>query len=162
MGNIVLTKKMMDELQTMLDTISAQNRIYTVKKVITYPGRADMDYCFKSATNQSEQVIDIASVIPPYGRLLDAFMYSPEQWTSGVSFGVKLGNASAGEQLIASANMYAIGAKASMAHGGGFNNAITDVASDIFVSATPGANWSALTGGKLIIYVTYIDLYSIQ
>ena len=162
MGRItVLTQSMMDELSLLLDQLSSQNRIYTVKKVITYPGRADMDYTFKSATNQSEQVIDIAGVIPPYGRLLDAFMYTPEQFTSGVSFGVKLGNASSGEQLIASTNMYAIGAKASMAHAGGFNNAITDVASDIFVSATPGANWNVLTGGKLIIYVTYIDLYSI-
>jgi hypothetical protein len=159
--NIVLTQKMMDELQATLDALSAQNRIYTVKKIITYPGRGDKDYKFTSAANQNEQVITLSGVIPPYGRILDAFLYSPEQWTSGVSFGVKLGNASAGEQFIASANMYATGAKASMAHAAGFNNAISDTASDIFVSCTPGANWSALTGGKLVVYVTYIDLYSI-
>jgi hypothetical protein len=162
MSRILLTDKLMKELEDLLSSISAMNRVYTIKKVITFPGRTDQNYFFKSAANQNEQVITMSGIIPPYARILDAFLYSPEQWTSGVSFGVKLGNASSGEQFIASANMYATGAKASMAHAGGFNNAITDVASDICVSCTPGANWSALTGGKLVVYVTYIDLYNIQ
>ena len=134
-------------------------RIVTKKITVGGVGVAGCDFNFVTAANQNEQPINLLAAIPGNSRILDVFTLTNTAFTGAVSLGVKIGTASAGTQIAASADVIAANAINQTAVGAGFTWVVISAsAATIWLSATPGANWSNATAGKLTCYITYQDL----
>ena len=119
------------------------------------------DFNFANADNTSEQVIDLGSIVPARARVIDIYTVTEAQFTGATSLVAELGNTSSGHEFINSATIYAANAVLPMA-ADHFLTVVPNVAaSKVYVSATPGANWSLVSAGKVSVYVTYIDVAGI-
>lgn len=130
--------------------------IPTVTKIIGGVGVTGCDFNFATAANVTEQVINLGAIVPAGARILNVSTYTTEVFTGATSLVAETGSASSGAQFIASATIYAANAVTATAAGGVFIAAPLSTATTIYVSATPGANWSGVTAGKMTVYVTYI------
>jgi len=144
-----------------LDLLDTYKSVQTIKKTIGGVGVAACDFNFATAENQNEQVIDLGAIIPARSRVIDVYLITEDVFTGAVSLVADVGNASGGAQFIASATIYADDAVLAQAVGGAFTVAPAVAASNVFVNATPGANWSAVTAGKVSVYVTFINVANI-
>lgn len=135
----------------------AFSTVKTVKKTIGGVGVAGCDFNFATAANQSEQVIDLGAIIPANARVLDVRTITNAVFTGAVSLVADLGNASGGAQFVGSATIYAANAINAMAAATDMAVAPVAAASKVFLNATPGANWSLVTAGKVTVLVTYIE-----
>lgn len=142
-------------------SIDLYKSVRTIKKTIGAVGLAGMDYNFATAEDMVEQVITLTNIVPEKARILDVTMYTDAIWTNAVTLGVEVGTSSSGNQLIASTDMKAAMAIVATANAGVFIAQPSASASSIYVSATPGANWSAVTAGSLSVYITILDLKGI-
>lgn len=134
------------------------SNVKTVKKIIGAPGVAGCDFNFTSAANMTEQVINLGAIIPAFARILDAKTVTLTAFTPDpTTFVAETGTSSSGAELIASATIKAANAITALAHATGLNIAPAATAVSVYVSATPGANWSTITAGKVAVYVTYIE-----
>lgn len=143
--------------QLTLNDVAFSN-IKTIKKTIGAVGVAGCDFNFATAANTTEQVIDLGTIIPALARILDVKTITNVAFSSAATTLVaETGVTSSGNELIASATILAENAITAMAHAAGLNTAPTAAARKVYVSATPGANWSGIVAGKLTIYITYIE-----
>jgi hypothetical protein len=131
-------------------------QIMTVSKTIGGVGVAACDFNFATAANTSEQVIDLGAIVPAKARILDVVTFTNSVFTGATTLVAETGVTSSGAELIGSATIYASNAITSLTHALGFNTAPSASAAHVYVSATPGANWSLVTAGKVTVYVTYI------
>jgi len=153
-----ITQSMINELIDYLEELSRSDVIKVVRKTIGYPGRGDCDYSFVSVNNSNEQVINLGYIIPARARVVDICVITNEQWTSAVSFGTEVGSASSGAQYIVSSDIYTTNTISAIAAGGAFATQPLAIASEVYISSTPGANWDVITGGKMTVYITYLDV----
>jgi roadblock/LC7 domain-containing protein len=72
-----------------------------------------------------------------------------------------VGTSSGGDELIGSATIYAANAILAAANAGAFIATPSASATSIYVNATPGADWSNVTAGKVSVYVTFINVTNI-
>ena len=151
----MLTREMLWALMNELLALNNADIVRCTKKTISYPGRIDCDYKFVSVNNANEQVITILNVVPAYSKVLDIHIINNEQWTSGVTFSTEIGSSSSGAEYANAVDIYASGAINGMAVAGSV--AVVATTGHVYISSTPGANWNALTGGKMTVYITYID-----
>lgn len=142
--------------QIALNDVAFSN-VKTVKLTIGAPGIADCDFNFASAANTTEQVIDLGAIIPVMARVLDVKSHTEIPFVGINTLVAEAGNASSGNQFIASATILAKNAITAVAHAGGLNVAPNKAATHVYVAATPGQNWSLLTNGKVAYYVTYVE-----
>jgi hypothetical protein len=140
-----------------LDKLDTYKSVQTVKKTIGGVGVAACDFNFATAANQDEQVIDLGAIVPARARVIDVYLITDTTFTGATSLVADVGNASGGAQFIASATIYAANAVLAQAAGAAFTVAPAVAASNVFVNATPGANWSGVTAGKVSCYVTFIN-----
>ncbi|HBE43697.1 MAG TPA: hypothetical protein DDW27_21385 [Bacteroidales bacterium] len=77
---------------------------------------------------------------------------------SALALAAETGNATSGNQFIASATIKALNAITAQAQTAALNNAPVATASNVWVSATPDGKWNHITTGKLAVYVTYIEV----
>jgi hypothetical protein len=142
-----------------LDKLDTYKSVQTVKKTIGGVGVAGCDFNFATAANQTEQPIDLGSIIPARAKIMSVTLFSEAEFTGAVSLGCKVGVGSGGDSILTSTNMFsgtAVGDSGLLT-----SFAPTRVAEKIWVSATPGANWSNVTAGKLTAYVTFINVTNI-
>ena len=132
--------------------------VKTVRKTIGGVGIAGCDFNFATAANQNEQVIDLGSIVPANARVLDVKSVTDATFTGAVTLVAEAGNSSSGAQFIASASILTAAEITAVTHTLGFNVAPAAAASKVYVAATPGANWSLVTAGKVSYYVTYIEI----
>ncbi len=132
----------------------------TIKKTIGGIG-ITADFNFVTAANQNEQVIDLGAIIPAKARIIDVFLFTDAVFTGAVTLVAEVGITSSGHELINSATIYSTNAFLAMA--ADHNHTVIPVvaASNVYVAATPGANWSLVTAGKVSVYITYIDVTGI-
>jgi len=139
----------------------AQTRVYTKVYTIGAVGVAGCDKNFVTAANTTAQPIDLGVIIPSTARILDVVVKTTTLFAgTGISaFGVTIGTTTGGTELAGSADLILANAINQIAVGAGFTwIAITHAAKHIWIGGAPtGGNWSALTAGKLTVYVTYID-----
>jgi len=136
----------------------AISSVKTVKKTIGAPGILGCDFNFTSADNTTEQVIDLGAITPALARILDAKTHTEVAFTPDpTTLVAETGISSSGDELIASATIKAADAITACAHGAALNNAPVATAGHVYVAATPGANWSTITAGKLDVYISYIE-----
>jgi len=140
-----------------LDKLDTYKSVQTVKKTIGGVGVAACDFNFATAGDTAEQVIDLGAIVPARARVIDVYLITDTIFTGATSLVADVGNASGGAQFIASATIYAANAVLAQAVGGAFTVAPAVAASNVFVNATPGANWSNVTAGKVSCYVTFIN-----
>jgi hypothetical protein len=131
-------------------------KIFTVVKTIGGVGVAGCDFNFATAANTSEQVIDLGTIVPAKARILDINTFTTNVFTGATTLVAETGVTSSGNEYIASASIYAGNAITATAAGGTFIAAPSASALHVYVSATPGANWSLVTAGKVTVNVTYI------
>jgi hypothetical protein len=131
-------------------------KIFTITKTIGGVGVAACDFNFSTAANTSEQVIDLGAIIPAKARVFDVVTFTNSQFTGATTLVAETGVTSSGNELVTSASIYAANAITSLTHTLGFNTAPSASAVHIYVAATPGANWSLVTAGKVTVSVTYI------
>ena len=130
--------------------------IITVTKTIGGVGVAGCDFNFATAANQNEQVITLGAIIPGKARVINVQTFTDAVFTGATSLAMETGVSSSGAELIASATIYAANAMTGLAAGGGPILAPVSTAQTVYCSATPGANWSGVTAGKVTVVVTYI------
>jgi hypothetical protein len=157
-GNRVTKGWFADIESTNAPTISGVSmaQIMTISKTIGGVGVAACDFNFATATNTSEQVIDLGAIVPAKARILDVVTFTNSVFTGATTLVAETGVTSSGAELVASATIYAANAITSLTHALGFNTAPSASAAHIYVAATPGANWSLVTAGKVTVSVTYI------
>lgn len=131
-------------------------KMITVKKTIGGVGVAACDFNFVTAADQVEQVIDLGSIIPAKARVLDIFTFTDAAFTGAVSLSTEAGNTSSGHEFLGAADIIAANAINAMATDHDMTVVPNVAATKIYVSATPGANWSLVTAGKMTVCVTYI------
>ena len=132
--------------------------VRTIKRTIGSPTSVGCDFIFTPRADSAEQVIDLGFAIPPRARVVDIYLVTDTQFTGAISLVAEVGSSSSGNQYIASATIYEQNAVLAEAAAGAFITAPLAVASSVFVSATPGANWSLMTAGKVSVYITYINV----
>lgn len=129
----------------------------TVKKTIGGIG-ITADFNFTTAANTTEQVIDLGAIVPARARVVDIYLVTDATFTGASTLVADVGNSSGGAEFIASATIYAANAVLPIAAGASFAVNPNVAATHVYVNATPGANWSNVTAGKVSVYVTYIDV----
>lgn len=142
-----------------LDKLDTYKSVQTVKKTIGGVGVAGCDFNFATAADQTEQPIDLGSIIPARARIISVSLFSEAEFTGAISLGCKVGVGSGGDGILTSTNMFSATAVGDSGLLTSF--APTRVAEKIWVSATPGANWSNVTAGKVSVYVTFINVTNI-
>jgi hypothetical protein len=138
----------------------ACSNVKTVKITIGAVGVAGCDKNFTTAANTNEQVIDLGAIVPALARVLDVKTRTEVAFagTSLSALVMETGNSSSGAQFIASATIMAANA-ITAANLTTMSVAPAAAASKVYCAATPtGANWSAITAGKVAVYVTYIEV----
>lgn len=134
------------------------SNIKTKKFTIGAVGVAGCDFNFTSAANTTEQVFNLGAVIPALARVLDVKAHTSVAFTAGATTLVaEIGNASSGNQFVASATILAADAIIAMANAAALNVVPNKAATSVYVAITPGANWSTIVAGKLDVYITYIE-----
>lgn len=144
-----------------LDSLDTYKSVQTIKKTIGGVGVAGCDFNFTTAENQNEQVIDLGAIVPARARVIDIYLITESEFTGASTLVADLGNASGGAQFIASSTIFAANAVLAQAVGGAFTVAPSVNVSNVFVNATPGANWNLVTAGKVSVYVTFINVANI-
>lgn len=144
-----------------LDKLDTYKSVQTVKKTIGGVGVAGCDFNFATAANTTEQVINLGAIVPAKARIVDVFTFTDAVFTGATTLVAETGTSSSGNELIGSATIYAANAITAAANAGAFIATPSASATNIYVSATPGANWSNVTAGKVSVYVTFINVTNI-
>ena len=137
----------------------ACSNLKTVKVLIGGIGVTGCNFNFVTAGNQTEQKIDLGSIIPALARVMDIKIHTEVGFHSNTTTLVAtVGNQSAGHEFVGSATILALNAINSMAANHFMTVAPSAVASKVWVNATPGANWSTATLGRIAVYITYLEI----
>lgn len=152
------------EVVTLEDVINGKlcdtsNPIKKIRRSLSYPGGTG-DFTFSSAANTTEQVINFGPIIPANARLIDIALIntSAAVFSGGATTLVaKIGSTSSGSEYAASASIYALGAILAPATGTWPQVNINAANGNVYVSATPGANWSTMIAGRWVLSATYIE-----
>lgn len=134
-----------------------RTRIITVG----HPGETGTDFAFTSASNTSEQILDLGPLIPPYARVIDVTIICTQTVTAS-TMTFDAGHSSGGAEWIESSTAVdAIGETVSMTAAGAFNVAISSSLRDVYLNGTPGANWENYLAGEWFVIITYLDIGSL-
>jgi hypothetical protein len=140
---------------------SSRVAVVKVNKIlIGHANSSGENYVFAADANTTEQVLTIASVVPAYARILDVQLINKEAavFSGGATTLVaEIGTSSSGNEIAASATIYAINVLLQPATGTSPLVSVSATASSLYVSATPGRNWDEMTAGQWVLLVTYVD-----
>lgn len=137
-----------------------------VKSVtIGAPGVSGCDANFAADANTTEQVISFTDLFPAKALIKSVFSITDSAFTfsgGATTLVAEAGSSSSGNQFISSATIYAANAVTNNAAGSSPLAAPSTSAVSLHVAATPGANWSTMTGGKVTYFVEYLDVTGIK
>jgi hypothetical protein len=163
----VLLHSLRHSLAAYLETLRTQlalngvqcSNVKTIKLTIGGVGVTGCDFNFVTAANTSEQIINLGAVIPALARVVDVKTHTETGFhANSTTLVAEIGNSSSGHEFVGSATIMALNAVNKMAHDHFFTVAPAAAASNVYVAATPGANWSNATLGKVAVYITYIEI----
>jgi hypothetical protein len=137
----------------------AISNLKTIKVLIGGVGVTGCDFNFVTAGNTTEQVVDLGAIIPALARVIDIKTLTEIGFhANSTSLVAEVGNSSSGHEFIGSATVMALNAINKMAHDHFLTVAPVAVASNVYVAATPGSNWSNVTLGRIAVYITYLEI----
>jgi hypothetical protein len=132
--------------------------VKTIRRTIGSPTSVGCDIRFTPRADSAEQVIDLGFAIPARARVVDICLFTDAQFTGAITLVAEVGSTSSGAEYIGSATIYELNAVIAETNAGAFIATPSAIATSVFVSVTPGANWSLMTAGKVSVYITYIDV----
>lgn len=119
----------------------------------------DTDFNFSNAANHTAENIDLGSIVPAKASVMMIHVVCIETCANSggaVDITFRAGNASAGEQFIASASCDDANEVLQI------DNSLTTIpvmnwasATNVWIGGDPDQNWSTMTAGQWAIYVTY-------
>ena len=110
-----------------------------------------------TASNQAQQNLDLGALVPAWCEFVSMYLRCYEAVDDTPTFNFEIGTASSGNQIAADAEYDTLHAFYSTAAAGSPVIAVTAAARNIWIGATPDANWDTLEQGKWVVSVTYID-----
>jgi hypothetical protein len=131
-------------------------QIMTVEKTIGGVGVAGCDFNFTTAANQTPQPIDLGAIIPAKARIVNVQTFTNSVFTGAVSLAAITGVTTGDNSLITTASIYAASAITASAVGGAPYIVPSASTTHVWLTGTPGANWSLATAGKVTVSVSYI------
>ncbi len=148
------------------DIVQSADVMYAGKCVIKTIGIAGsgLQFNFASVANVTEQNLDIGALIPARAKVTAVYLECDETVTDGApqSMGIDVGITSGTDALLSTANTDSDGDTNTTAAAGSPVLAATVAARNVFINATPGVNWSTLTGGEWSIIVEYSDYNAVK
>jgi hypothetical protein len=164
----ILLRNLKDALSHFIGTSGPQlthntvpfSNVKTAKKTIGVLGKTGCDFNFTAPANTTAQNIQLTGIVPANARVLEVRIRNTESPLGLVSMALTAGNASAGAQFLASVQCFTLAAIAGTLLALLWTVAPVATASDVWIGATPGANWSLDTTnvGKWEVNVTYIEV----
>lgn len=146
---------------TSLNSEFNKRRHKSLTFTIGAPGVAGCNFNFASVANTTAQPIDLGTIIPAFAQISSVIAKTDVAFsgTGITAFGVTGGTTSGGTELFASADLIAKDAINQPAVGAGYTLiAVSKDAKKIYIGGAPtGGNWSALTAGKISVFVNYMD-----
>jgi len=162
------TKKNISSAQSIyqnLDALDVYKTVRTVKVTLGWHGATGTDFTFASAADHTAQNIDLGAIVPAKARVMDVTIVCTETLTAAGAIDITLraGNASAGEQFIASASCDDINEVVGVIDATKPAAVLANWASatNIWIGGDPDADWETITAGKWAIYVTFNDLLNV-
>ena len=148
----------------MLDQIDAMKTSQTVKKTIGWDGAAGTDFVFAGDADHVAQNIDLGAIVPAKARVTGIEIVCIEAAVGVTDITFRAGNASAGEQFIASASCDDLNEVVGIIDSTKTAAVVMNwaAATNIFIGADPSdATWGDMTAGKWAVYVTFTYLNNI-
>ena len=149
-----------------LEALGTYKSVRTIKKTLGWHGAVGTDFVFASAANHTAQNIDLGAIVPAKSRVVDVEIVCTEAYVnsagaSDITF--RAGNASAGEQFIASASCDDLNEVVGIVDSTKTAAVIMNWASatNIWIGGDPDQNWDTSTAGKWSIYVTINEFTNI-
>lgn len=134
-----------------VDGVSANSEFINI--FVGVAGVTGVDANFTSVANTTAQNLDLGALIPAKCFVEYAMIECLTAFGTTETLAVRLGTASTGQQLIAAADCNDAGAIIASALGSNPLATPVAAATNIFLGATPSANWSTVTTGKWVIKV---------
>ncbi len=130
----------------------------TVVKTVSIDDDASTDdFQFDDdAANTSEQPLDLGAIVPAYGELVSIQSRCIEAVVGG-TMASDFGTSTGGGDILSTADTDALNEINATATPFSPEVGSTNTAKNVWMNATPSANWNTLTAGRWIIMVTYID-----
>ena len=115
------------------------------------------DFTFDDdAVDQVEQGVRVIS-LPAYSTLLACDVRCFETVTGSATMGIEIGTSSGGNEIVTTSNCDTANDTMGTAAAESPEVASSSSAIDVYVSGTPGVNWSTLDAGRWFVTITYID-----
>lgn len=113
--------------------------------------------------NVTEQTRDMGAIIPAYAEVLSAQLrcFETVAGSGSAVMAIDLGTSSGGAEIFATADIDTANDISATEATGGPEIIATAAAKNVWINATPTANWSTLTAGRWAVIITYIDYGSV-
>jgi molybdopterin converting factor small subunit len=144
-----------------IDRLDTYKSVRTIKKTIGGVGVVGCDFNFATAGDVDQQVIDLGALIPSLGWVMNVFTRTDAVFTGATTLVAEIGTTSSGNQLMLETSMYATDAIVMSDTTAISLTAPVVAATNVYFAATPGANWSNVTAGKVSVYITLVDVRNI-
>ena len=117
-----------------------------------------------SQANVTEQTVDLGAIVPAYAELASAQLRCFETVAGSGSkvMAIDLGTSDGGAEIFATANVDTANDISATEAGGAPEIVATAAAKNVWINATPTANWNTLTAGRWSVMITYIDYQSVH
>lgn len=130
--------------------------VKTVTKTISIvPAGAD-DFAFVANADVAEQPVDLGAIVPAYADILSAQIRCFEAVVGG-TMSIDLGVTTGAGDILAAGATDALNEINASAAAGAPEIAATNAVKNVWINATPSANWNTLSAGRYSVMVTYID-----
>lgn len=117
----------------------------------------DEDFEFDdSQTNVTEQSVNLGAIVPAFAELSSAQIRCFEAVVGG-TMSIDLGTTTGGSQILGAANTDALNEINKTDPGEAPEVGAGNTTKNVWINATPSANWSTLSAGKWSVMITYID-----
>lgn len=149
-GNVVLPS----------GNIVASDQIWSLKTVtktisIVPAGSVD-DFSFAANGDAAEQPVNLGALVPAFAELVSAQIHCFEAVIGG-TMSIDLGVTTGAGDILAAGATDALNEINTTVAADSPEVEATTAAKNIWINATPSANWSTLTAGRYSVMVSYID-----
>lgn len=112
-----------------------------------------------SQNNTTEQTVDLGAIVPAYAELVSAQLrcFETVAGSGSAVMAIDLGTSDGGAEIFATADIDTANDISATEAGGGPEIVATAAAKNVWINATPDANWDTLTAGRWSVMITYID-----
>ncbi len=107
-------------------------------------------------TNVNEQFVDFGALIPAYAEIVAVQIRCFEAVVGG-TMSIDIGITTGTDGILGAVAVDALNEVFGGAAGGAPIIAVTNAARNVWINATPSANWSTLSAGRYAVLVTYAD-----